>query len=235
MTAGIGIYTPGDAAALLHERPETVRRWAFGYRRKRGAASHTAHPPLIHTELPVLEGQRALTFVELIELLYIRAFERAGVSWKLIRDAAGVAARMFSTAHPFALRQVYADPRSVYGAVREHDGSESLVQLVGHGQHAMPQLVKPYLEQIDFGVDDVAQRWWPMGRDGGVVVDPGVGFGAPTIEGTRIRTRLLANAYDAELPGFGARAAERVAWTYDIEPCQVRTALKFREWLRQAA
>jgi uncharacterized protein (DUF433 family) len=235
MKLGTGIYTPADAAALLHERPETVRRWAFGYRRKRGMAGHVAHPPLIHTDLPVLEGQRALTFVELIELLYIRAFERAGVSWPLIRDAAGVAARMFSTSHPFALRQVYADPHSLYGSVREHDGSESLVQLVGHGQLAIPQLVKPYLEQIEFGADDVARRWWPMGRDGGVVVDPRVAFGAPTIEGTRIRTRLLADAYDAELPVFGGKAAERVAWTYEIDPRQVRTALTFREWLCKAA
>lgn len=235
MQLGTGIYTPSDAAALLHERPETVRRWAYGYQRKR-AAGHVAHPPLIHTELPTLEGQDALTFVELVELLYIRAFERAGVPWKHIKDAAGVAARMYSTRHPFALRQVYVDPHRVYGAVREDDGSESLVELVGHGQHAMPALVKPYLEQIDFGPNDVARRWWPMGRDGGVVVDPLVAFGAPVVAGAGMRVQALASACDAETPAFGADGAvNRVAWTYDIEPAHVDTALRFREWLRAAA
>jgi uncharacterized protein (DUF433 family) len=234
MQLATGIYTPGDAAALLHARPETVRRWAFGYKRSRGGDA-VAHPPLIQTELPELQGERALTFVELVELLYIRAFERAGVSWKLIKDAAGVAARMFSTRHPFALRQVYVDPGSVYGSVQEEDGSESLVQLVGHGQHAMPQLVKPYLEQIDFGADDVARRWWPMGRDGGVVVDPNFAFGHPIIAETGMRAHALAAAHDAEFPAFGAGAVDRVAWTYDIEPRHVTTALDFREWLREAA
>jgi uncharacterized protein (DUF433 family) len=234
MQLGTGIYTPGDAATLLHERPDTVRRWAFGYKRNRGG-EHVAHPPLIHTELPELQGERALTFVELIELLYIRAFERAGVSWKLIKDAAGVAARMFSTRHPFALRQVYVDPGSVYGAVQEEDGSESLVQLVGHGQHAMPQLVKPYLEQIDFDADDIARRWWPMGRDGGVVVDPNFAFGHPIVAETGMRAEVLANAHDAELPAFGVGAVDRVSWTYDIQPRHVQTALDFREWLRKAA
>jgi uncharacterized protein (DUF433 family) len=235
MQMGTGIYTPAEAAALLHERPATVRRWAYGYKRTR-AGGRTAHPPLIQAELPTLEGQDALTFVELIELLYIRAFERAGVSWKHIRDAAGVAARMFSTRHPFALRQLYVDPHSVYGAVHEEDGSESLVQLVGHGQHAMPQLVKPFLEQIDFGADDVARRWWPLGRDGGVVVDPLMAFGMPVVAGTGMRVQALASAYDAERPAFGRDGAvDRVAWTYDIQPAHVHTALRFREWLRAAA
>ena len=112
MYLGTGIYTTGDAAALLHERQATVRRWAFGYKRRR-LTGQVTHPPLIHTELPELEGHCALTFVELIELLYIRTLDRAGVSWQRIRDTAAVAARMFSTRHPFALRQLYADPNGV--------------------------------------------------------------------------------------------------------------------------
>lgn len=235
MQVGTGFYSPVEAAALLHERPATVRRWAWGYRRGR-ASGNTTQPPLIHTELPTLEGQDALTFVELVELLYIRAFERAGVSWKRIRDAARVAARMYSTRHPFALRQVYVDPHGVYGTVHENDGGESLVELVGHGQHAIPQLVKPFLEQIDFGPNDVARRWWPMGRDGGVVVDPLIAFGAPVVAEVGMRAHSLASAVDAEAPTFGEDGAvARVAWTYDIAPAHVRTALHFREWLRQAA
>lgn len=231
---GTGIYTPSEAATLLHERTETVRRWAFGYQRTR-ASGATAYPPLIRTELPELEGQRALTFVELIELLYIRAFERAGVSWRLIKEAANVAARMFASDHPFALRQLYIDPHSVYGAVREADGTESLIQLIGHGQIAMSQLVKPFLEQIEFGSDDIARRWWPMGKAGGVVVDPLISFGLPVVAEVGMRVQSLADAYDAERAAFGARAIDRVAWTYEIESGHVRTALRFREWLQAAA
>jgi uncharacterized protein (DUF433 family) len=142
---------------------------------------------------------------------------------------------MFSTDHPFALRHLYVDPGSLYGSLREQDGSESLVQLVGHGQHAMPQLVKPYLEQIEFDVNDVARRWWPMGKAAGIVVDPLKAFGAPVVEPVGIRARSLAAAYDAELPAFGPGALNRVAWTYDIEPEHVQAALRFREWQSRAA
>jgi hypothetical protein len=110
-----GFYTPGEAAALLHEDTRTVRRWAFGYARSR-QAGRVHHPPLIRTDLPELEGERTLTFVALVELLYVRAFHELGVSWKTIRDAAEVAARLFGSRHPFALRELYLDPGSVlYG------------------------------------------------------------------------------------------------------------------------
>jgi uncharacterized protein (DUF433 family) len=234
MRLNTGIYTPGEAAALLREDTRTVRRWAFGYPRSRGG-TRMQHPPLIRTEIPVLEGERALTFVELVELLYVRAFRGLGVSWTAIREAARVAAHLFASPHPFALRQVYLDPDSVlYGAVTESDGSEGLILLRGHGQQAFPQLVKPYLDQIEFGVDDVAAKWWPMGKEGGVLVDPRIAFGAPVMDGTRIPASTLAKAYDAEKSAYGRRAVERVAWMYEIEPKHVHAALGFRQWLRAA-
>lgn len=230
MLIGVGLYTPNEAAALLHEQLRTVRRWAFGYRRNR-ASGTILHQPLIKTDLPIVDGERALTFVEVIELLYIRAFERAGASWAIIKEAARVAAKLYSSDHPFALRQLYIDPGSLYGAALEADGSESLIQLAGHGQHAFPELVKPYLEQLSFGLNDVADRWWPMGRIGGVVIDPRFSFGAPIVEEVGIRTRVLSDAYQAEAPTHRDRTLEHVAWMYEIHPRHVQTALMFRRWL----
>lgn len=235
MIAGTGIYTPRDAAALLGEQPATVRRWAWGYSRPR-AGRPVRYPPLIATELPEVEGEKALTFVELVELLYVRAFQRLGVPWQLIRHAAALAAKILDTEHPFALRRLYVDPRGVYAELREADGSESLVHLVGEGQHAIAQIVRPYLNELEFDVNEVARRWWPMGKSAGVVVDPMIAFGAPVVEGVGMRASSLSDAYDAELPTFGAAGAvKRVAWTYDIDPADVKTALGFREWLRRKA
>jgi hypothetical protein len=225
MKLASGIYTPADAAALLHERPRTVRRWAFGATR----------PPLIRTELPALEGERAVTFLELVELLYVRTLRRAGVSPGGVREASSVAARLYECAHPFALRRVYLDPAHVlYAAVADPDGTASLVQLRGHGQQEIPPLVRPFLTQLDFGVDDLARRWWPMGHARGIALDPALSFGAPVVEEVGIRASVLADAYDAERAAFGDRAIARVAWSYEIEPRHVDAALEFRRWLRAA-
>jgi hypothetical protein len=234
MPAWTGIYTPQEAAALLREKPGTVRRWAFGYKRSRSQGA-VVHPPLIKTELPAMEGEQALTFVELIELLYIRAFEQAGVRWSVIKRAATVAARLYSSDHPFALRHVYSDPSNLYAAYDEEDGSESLVQLVGHGQQTISPMVKPYLDQIEFDVNSVAARWWPMGRHAGVVVDPTRAFGAPIVEEVGIRAEVLADAVAAESALHSEDAIDRVAWMYEVSPRHVDTALAFRQWLSQAA
>jgi uncharacterized protein (DUF433 family) len=235
---GTGIYTPGEAAVLLHEKPATVRRWAFGYNRVRsGHATH--HPPLIKAQLPQVEGKPALSFIDLIEMLYVRAFERAGASWVVIKEAANVAAREFvqrgvkaGAEHPFAMRRFFVDPEGLlYGVFREVDDSEAVVLLRGHGQHAFPQLIKPYLDQIDFDVNDVATRWWPLGRQGGVAIDPSFAFGAPIVEEAGIRTKTLSDTYFAELGQYGEKTIDHVAWLYEISPRSVETALKFKQWL----
>lgn len=234
MHPGTGLYTPAEAARLLHEKPDTIRRWAFGYFRNRPAGLKT-HPPLINTDLPEIEGERALTFVELVELLYIRAFHRAGASWHVIKEAATVAARLYSSEHPFALRQVYMDPRRLlYGSIPNADGSDSFVQLSGDAQQEFPALVKPFLDQLDFDMNDLASRWWPLGKHAGVVMDPAFAFGAPIVEDVGIRTKTLADAYRAELAGSGDKTVEHVAWLYEVSPQNVETALAFHQWLRAA-
>lgn len=230
---GKGLYTPAEAASLLKAPVAEVKRWAFGYERRRnGARVH--YQPLIHTELPEIEGHRALTFTELVELMYIKGFRRAGAPWKLVHEAAAVAARMFETEHPFAMRKFFADPNGIYALLQESGGGESLVSLRGHGQHALRDVVQPYLGQLEFDPMEVPTRWWPMGREGRVVVDPQVSFGAPIVAEIGVPTHVLADALEAEKGYDPERALERVSWVYKVPPRHVQTAVRFEEWLKAA-
>ncbi|HEX8694693.1 MAG TPA: hypothetical protein VF746_19870 [Longimicrobium sp.] len=230
---GTGIYTPAEAAALIKAPAAEVRRWAFGYARRRGGA-RIEYDPLIKTRLPELEGRSALTFIELVELMYIKGFRRAGASWKLIHEAAAVAARIYQTEHPFAMRQFFADPSGIYALLREAHGGESLVRLVGHGQHTFDDLVRPYLGQLEFDPFDVPTRWWPLGKQGRVVVDPEVAFGSPIVAEVGIPTRVLAEALEAETGYDQERALNRVSWLFKVPPRHVQTAVRFEEWLAAA-
>jgi len=230
---GVGIYTIPEAAGYLHEEAEDVRRWAFGYTRLRDGES-VRHPALIRTELPKLEGELALTFVELVELMYIRGFARAGASWKLIKTAARTASKIFETEHPFAMKQLFADPEGIYALIEEADGDESLVELVGHGQHTLRDFVRPYLGQLDFDPREVARRWRPLGAEGGVVLDPRIAFGAPIVEEVGIPARTLSSAFDAESSSGRRAAIETVAWMFEVKPEHVEMSLTFRDWLRKS-
>jgi hypothetical protein len=189
---------------------------------------------LICAELQELDGLHALTFLELVELMYVKGFRNAGASWKLIKVAAQVAARLFGTDHPFAMKRFFADPEGIYALLEEEDGSDSLVELVGHGQHALREMVAPYLGQLDFDPTDIARRWWPMGREGRIVLDPMIARGAPLVQEVGVPARALIEAFDAET-GTGRRdALDRVAWMYRIKPRHVESALRFRGWLQAA-
>jgi hypothetical protein len=230
---GTGIYTPAEAAALLKAPPAEVRRWAFGYSRVR-QGERRAYEPLIRTALPTLDGQQALTFVELVEMMFIKGFRKAGVSWNTIREAASVAARLYETEHPFAMRQFFADPKGVYAALKEADDTESLVQLTGSGQHVIGEVVKPYLGQLEFDPLEVPTRWWPMGKEGRIVVDPAVSFGRPMVADAGIPTRALAEALEAEQRYDPERALERVSWLFKVPHRHVQSAARFEEWLKAA-
>lgn len=230
---GTGIYTPDEAAALLKAPVDEVRRWAFGYARRRGE-KRVEYGPLIHTELPEIERKHALTFIELVELMFIKGFREAGVPWHAIHEAAAVAARLFETSHPFALRQFFADPTGVYALLKEADEGESMVQLAGSGQHVFGDILRPYLGQLEFDPMEVPTRWWPMGKEGRVVVDPAVSFGQPIVAEAGIPTRVLAEALQAEEEYDRARALERVSWLYKVPHRHVHSAVRFEQWLKAA-
>jgi uncharacterized protein (DUF433 family) len=230
---GTGIYTPAEAAALIKAPAAEIRRWAFGYVRRRGG-DQVQYDSLIQTDLPEIDGKQAVTFLELVELMYIKGFRRAGAPWKVIHEAASVAARMYETSHPFAMRQFFADPGGIYTLLEEEHGGESPVRLIGHGQHAFDEIVRPYLGQLEFDPLDVPTRWWPLGKEGRVVVDPAVSFGAPIVAEAGVPTHVLAEAVEAEREYDRDRAIERVAWLYKVPHRHIQTAVRFEEWLNAA-
>lgn len=105
-----GIYTVPTAAALLCERPATVRRWAFGYRR-RGLEYTSAIQSLVSE----LQGTRVLTFPELVELMFIQGLLKSGLSWPKLREAMSTAARLLPhETYPFATSRWFHDAAALY-------------------------------------------------------------------------------------------------------------------------
>lgn len=213
-----GIFSTSDAARLIGVDSASVRRWAFGYTRR-----GTTYPGAIKTEIPKMDSRYALTFVELVELLFINGFRETGVSWTVIRESAELAKRLYETDHPFAMRTWFADPAGIYALLEsvEEEKPDVFIELSGDGQVAMQHTLDRYLQQLEFDLDDVAQRWFPSGQDEPVVIDPRIAFGAPVIVGTRVPTELLAAEYT------GPESIESLAWAYDLEEWQVEAAIRF--------
>jgi hypothetical protein len=166
-----------------------------------------------------------------MDLLFIKEFVKKGLSIQRLRRALTEAATLLGDEH-FAQRRFWTDGRNVYLEVqgKAQGKADALMHLLSGGQWAIAPIIKQISESIDFHVETgIAERWYPLGRDGQVVVDPIVSFGAPTIIG---RGTATANVYDlflAERKDVG-----RVSSWMQLPELEVKSAVKFEEMLRAA-
>lgn len=231
---GLGIYTRADAARLLGVTPPRLSRWVAGYayQLKGTIAPVTARhrPPLIDTEILPLGDTIALSFVELMELRVVKALVKSGIPLQRVRVAAEILSTTLGIRHPFASRRVFSDGESVYGAISEDSDAPDVIRLTRkHNQQIISgKLFEPFLSEMDFSeATALAVRWWPLGKGKPIVLDPEIAFGAPTIAGTRIKTRVLA-VLASDLP------IEEIARDYSVPRKTVRVAWQFERDLAAA-
>jgi uncharacterized protein (DUF433 family) len=230
---GVGIYSRAEAAHLLRVTPSRLRRWVGGYtyRNKQGDTERGGRvPPVVRADLPIIHHSLALSFVELMELRVVKALVDRGLSLQHVRRASALAASTFETSHPFASRRVYTDGRRVLAGLAAGSESRDLVELSHRRvlQVIAGGVLEPFLDEVDFDESTaLAERWWPLGRQTPIVLDPRVAFGAPTIAGTRLRTLTVA--------GVTARASpQAVARSYELSLTAIRAAVQFEATLAAA-
>ena len=227
---GVGFYTRAEAARLLGVHATTLNRWVMGYTYRRGEVTPVRRSALIPPSLPERRGLVALSFVDLIELRVVKVLIDRGLSLQRIRKARRYAQQHYPVAHPFASRRVYTADKNVFIDFLSSDGAPDFLELThrGHLQIQAGGLVEGFLDEVAF--DDkrsLAHKWWPLGRAFPVTLDPAVAFGAPVVEGTGVRTDVIA-----ALATRTSVADAADAYRLDSEPA--RAALRFERILRAA-
>jgi uncharacterized protein (DUF433 family) len=221
---GEGLYTPSEAARLAGLRTDRVRRWLKGYdyTTKDG---HRSASPLVTG----YDAQRAVSFLDLIEVLFVRAFLKHGVSMHTIRLAAEAARDEFKTDHPFCIHRFETDGRTIFARVKDEVDDEKLVDMARR-QVVFSHVFHPLLKQLEFDADSQrVARWWPLGKGKHVVIDPGVSFGEPVISTKGIPTRILS------APVLAGRTHKAVADWYEVPVREVHAAVAFERSLSSAA
>lgn len=223
---GRGAYPVPQASRLLRLNPDIreivtpggIRRWAYGYKRR-----GIAYRPAIRSE-DFSRRTGTLSFLELVEIMFIATSLASGLKWPKVREAARVAARVLADVqHPFALRQWFVDPAGLYLKLGTESGEAILIEMAGHAQLAMEDLLRVYLKQIRFSeVTGLANAWFPLGPDVPVVVDPLYSYGLPTVSGG-VRTDILAGHHR------GGDSVESVAFWYGVPEHEVKAAIEFED------
>jgi len=226
---GIGFYTIPEASHLLQMDAHTIRRWAKGYSYRLNETVNKVKP-LIKTSVPIVDDKFVLSFLELIELYVVKRFLDNKIPLQKIRLAAIRAAEILKVNNPFAYRLFKFRGKSIFMEQSLSESESTLLELC-RNQYAMQEIMRFYLQEIDFNELDSpnkALRWFPLGKNCPIVIDPQIAFGKPVVLDTRIPAETLYRDYLAE------KSIERVADWYEIEVDKVKAAIMFMESFKAA-
>ncbi len=208
---GRGVFSFRDAARLIRLPSGRVRAWFSG------------RANVFETDHAAVEGQQAISFLDLIEVYVAGHLREHGVTLQHLRKVHGRLQTDWKTPHPFARRQLLTDGQAVFVRGLDRTGDEEIYEAFTK-QKAFPKMILPFLKRIDYSpVNDLAASWQIAD---GVVIDPGISFGKPVLRDCSIPTYILAAAYKAN----GSRA-ETVADWYEIAPRDVLRAVAFEDGL----
>ena len=219
---GRGIYSVAEASLLTGVAPRRIRRW---FSAQTSGTRWQGGPALLAPDYPLHDMVVQLSFLDLMEIRFVEAFLNFGVSWPELRRTSKAAAELLRTPHPFATYKFKTDGHRIFVRITEDGGDTHLVQLRDR-QHVFRSVVEPLLHGLEFD-EDIVCRWWPIGRNRLVKVDPAVAFGVPVGAKSQVPTATLA-AHAL------AGSAERTARWFEVDRREVRDAVDFEKRLAAA-
>ena len=167
------------------------------------------------------------SFLDLIDLLFVKKFLDYGVSLQRIRKALNEAETLIG-GHHFAQRNFFTDGKNIYLQVK--DNADALLELLSGGQWVIAPIIKQLAHQIEFDQPTgYAKKWYPLGPNGLIVLDPRITFGKPSIVD---RGTATTNIYDLYI-GEDENVDNVCSWM-NLNTQEVDAAVKFERQLAAA-
>jgi uncharacterized protein (DUF433 family) len=231
---GRGVYSASEALRLINFRRQyeasprsisrqTVTRWVRGYQYSRKGVIHHSDP-LWKPDYVNDDDTIELSFRDLIELRFVKAFRDVGLSLPTIRECFSRAVEAVRDPRPFSTQKFRTDGRTIFLEIT-HDIREGELLDLKRRQVAFHRMVAPSLHDLEFDAEIVA-RWYPLGMSRkSIVVDPKRAFGRPIVSEGGVPTEILSQAIEIE------GTPERVAKLYEVPVSAVRDAHSFQQRL----
>jgi uncharacterized protein (DUF433 family)/DNA-binding transcriptional MerR regulator len=231
---GRGVYSAAEGVRLLNftRNPsaprrsvsrQTVARWLRGYDFERdGDVRHS--DPLWTPDYLNDNDQIELSFRDLIELRFVKAFRDLGLTLPAIRECFARAVEEVRDDRPFSTQHFRTDGKTIFLEITKDLQEGELIDL-RRRQRVFRTIVAPSLRDLEFDAEAVV-RWFPLGINRrSVVIDPARAFGRPITRASGVPTEVLAEAVKIE------GSIERVAALYESSSSEVKDAIAFEQRL----
>jgi uncharacterized protein (DUF433 family) len=214
------LYSFAEADRLAGVSPRTSSRWVKGYRYRNERGERVAQPSM--TTSRAVEPNEGVSFLDLVSIKAIDGLRKMNFSTRAIRQVVQYCQDELRMAYPLATQKFKTDRRNIY----MHAGDGRLLEVLGgrQGAQAWDRILEPFLQDLDYH-NEFARRWYPLGKDEPVVVDPDYGFGLPVVVGSGVRTESIAEQY------YAGDKFEHIAYDFNVTRKQIESALKLESQL----
>ncbi len=205
------MYSFGEAARLADVSTSTVRNWFLGY-----AARQT--PPLFPEGVV---GNSTLSYLQLIETVVAARFRNLdNVRYQNVHAAYRNAREILGIEYPFAHAKLEALGGHIIARLEGEGAGDSFQALDSPTQWSLPGLVLEVIHQFEYEGEFVA-KWFPLGKECPIVIDPRIGSGNPTVEGRGVSVSTIFKRWRAGLK------MDFIAQDLALEVDDVETVLQY--------
>lgn len=206
------LYSFAEADHLANVPSRTSKRWLTGYHYLREGERVTKPPVTIRDDV----GEAA-SFLDLVEIVAIGGLKTLGFTLIDIRKIVDACQDLFQVERPLTTLELKIGGREVF----VHAGEDQLIEVLkGRGRRVWSEVLEPFLQTLDHE-NQVARRWWPMGKAVPVLIDPSLAFGLPVIADTGVRTEIIFERFQV------GELTSEIADDFNLTPDKVERAVQF--------
>ena len=207
-------YSYAEADRIAGVGRGTSKRWLKGYQYELPDNRVVHRPPVASTHA----SGPGVSFLELIEVAAIGRLKDLNFTLQGLRGLIGEARELMGVERPLVELRFRTDGRALFVQQVEGEPLISISRL--KAQQAWDEVLAPFLTTVEYA-GDLAHRWWPMGHEQHVMVDPEYGFGQPVVEDTGVRTEILWEQF------VSGRTSTQIACDFAVTADLVEKALQF--------
>lgn len=210
---GLGIYTIRDVADILGLEYFKVERLLNEYWDKRFAEN------LGQKYSWAVGKSKAVSFHTLVEFYIFFQLRESGVTTQQILKAHAELSKMYNTAFPFAVSSIIENIRSV-GKRIVIQIEDDLINLDATRQLNL-KFIQDFAKKLSYDENHLAEKFYPLGKNNSVVVDPHHQFGQPVIDHTNIFPQTIYNLYNSK------ESKKFIAASFELTLKQVNDAITY--------
>src|SRR3990172_1864539 len=205
------LYGFSEADRLANVSRGTSKRWLAGYDYT-AKDKRVRQPPIT----PRTNATAAVSFTDLLEVVAIGRLKVFGFSLGQVRTIVGNCQRTLEVERPLTTLRFKIGGREIFveRAYELLEGGRRRGRQAGRG------VLEPFLQDLDYS-QEIAHRWWPLGRSSPIVMDPEYAYGLPVIVNSGVRTEIVLERFQA------GDLDEQIAADFNISPLEVQRALQF--------